>query len=148
MHVHELLDDGIHFNIIGDTMERAIELIAAINCLVIGLSHVVQPRVWADFFMWLRSKGPAGSFANGFLALSFGALIVGFHNVWTGIPAVLTFIGWAQVLKSVIAFVFPQVGLRSMAMASPENARVFVPGGVLLMGVGMLLVYHLVRTAA
>lgn len=128
-------------------MERAIEVIAAINCLVIGLSHVVQPRAWAEFFAWLRSKGPAGSFANGFLSLSFGALIVGFHNVWTGIPAVLTFIGWGQVLKSVVAFVFPHVSLRSMANASPERAWVFVPGGVMLMGIGGLLVYHLVASA-
>jgi hypothetical protein len=128
-------------------MERAIEVIAAINCLVIGLSHVVQPRAWVDFFTWLRSKGPAGSFANGFLSLSFGALIVGFHNVWTGIPAVLTFIGWAQVAKSVVAFVFPRVGLKSMANASPDKAWVFVPGGVLLMGIGGLLVYHLVASA-
>ncbi|HEU4557999.1 MAG TPA: hypothetical protein VFS20_09125 [Longimicrobium sp.] len=128
-------------------MERAIEVIAAINCLVIGLSHVVRPHAWVDFFAWLRSKGPAGSFANGFLSLSFGALIVGFHNVWTGIPAVLTFIGWAQVLKSVTAFVFPQVGLKSMANATHERAWIFVPGGVLLMGIGGLLVYHLVTTA-
>src|SRR5688500_17374981 len=128
-------------------MERAIEYIAAINCIVIGLSHVVQPRAWAEFFMWLRSKGPAGSFANGFLSLSFGALIVGFHDVWTGIPAVLTLLGWGQVLKSVVAFVFPQVALRSMARVTPENARIFVAPGAVLMAFGLLLAYHLATSA-
>ncbi|HET7233105.1 MAG TPA: hypothetical protein VFJ16_24055 [Longimicrobium sp.] len=126
-------------------MERAIELFAAINFLVIGISHVVQPRAWAEFFGWLRSKGLAGSFVNGFLSLWFGSLIVGFHNVWTGIPAVLTFIGWAQVVKGTLAFVYPQLGLRSMALVSPEHARRFVAPGMLLAGIGGLLVYHLVR---
>jgi uncharacterized protein YjeT (DUF2065 family) len=128
-------------------MERAIEYFAAINCIVIGLSHVVQPRAWAEFFTWLRSKGPAGSFVNGFLSLWFGALIVGFHDVWTGIPAVLTLIGWGQVAKGVVAFVFPQVGLRSMARVTPENARIFVAPGAVLMAVGGLLAYHLVASA-
>jgi hypothetical protein len=130
------------------TMERAIESVAAISCIVIGLSHVVQPRAWAEFFIWLRGKGPAGSFVNGFLSLSFGALIVGFHDVWTGIPAVLTLLGWAQVAKSVVAFVFPRVALRSMARVTPENARMFIAPGVVLMAVGGLLAYHLVASAA
>lgn len=128
-------------------MERAIEYVAAINCMVIGLSHVVQPRAWAEFFVWLRGKGAAGSFANGFLSLSFGSLIVGFHNVWVGIPAVLTLLGWAQVVKSVVAFVFPRVGLRSMDRVTPENARMFVAPGVVLMGIGGLLAYHLIASA-
>jgi hypothetical protein len=127
-------------------MERAIELFAAINFLVIGISHVVQPRAWAEFFGWLRGKGLAGSFVNGFLSLWFGSLIVGFHNVWTGIPAVLTCIGWAQVVKGTLAFVHPRLGLRSMAMLSPENAqRLLVAPGMLLAALGGLLVYHLVR---
>jgi hypothetical protein len=128
-------------------MERAIEYVAAINCIVIGLSHVVQPRAWAEFFIWLRAKGAAGSFANGFLSLSFGSLIVGFHNVWVGIPAVLTLLGWAQVAKSVVAFVHPQAGLRSMARVTPENARDFVAAGAVLLAIGGLLAYHLIASA-
>lgn len=129
-------------------MEGAIQCFAAINCLVIGLSHVVQPHAWVEFFAWLRGKGRAGSFANGFLSLSFGALIVSFHNVWTGIPAVLTFIGWGQVVKGLVAFVFPRAGLRSMAIATPGNARKFVAAGLVLMAVGALLVWHLVVAGA
>jgi uncharacterized membrane protein len=64
-------------------VEKAIEMYAAVNFLVIGLSHLLQPRVWVDFFTWLRSKGHAGVFVNGFLSLGFGSIIVSFHNVWT-----------------------------------------------------------------
>ena len=40
-------------------MERATEIFAAIQLLVIGLSHVFQPRAWVEFFLWLREKGQA-----------------------------------------------------------------------------------------
>jgi hypothetical protein len=89
-------------------VERGIELFAALNFLVIGLSHLLQPRVWVDFFVWLRSKGHAGVFANGMLSLSFGSIIVSFHNVWGGLPTVLTVIGWAQVTKGFVSLVAPQ----------------------------------------
>ena len=83
-------------------MEKATEIFAAAYMTVIGLSHVVQPRTWVDFFVWLRGKGHAGVFANGFLSLSFGAFIVAFHNVWVGLPVLLTLFGWAQVLKGLL----------------------------------------------
>jgi hypothetical protein len=37
-------------------MERSIELLAAIMFLVIGLSHILQPRLWAEFFIALRAQ--------------------------------------------------------------------------------------------
>jgi len=64
--------------------------------LVIGLSHVAQPRAWVEFFVWLRGKGHAGVFVNGFLSLGFGSFIVAFHNVWNGLPVILTLLGWGK----------------------------------------------------
>jgi len=62
-------------------MEKATEVFvfAAVSLLVIGLSHVAQPRVRVEFFVYLRGKGPAGVFVNGFLCLGFGAFIVAFR---------------------------------------------------------------------
>src|SRR5215207_9144399 len=111
-------------------MERGIELLAAIQCLVIGLSHLAQPHAWVEFFVWLRGKGHAGVFANGFLSLWFGSLSVAFHNVWDGLPTVVTVLGWAQVLKGLVAFVLPQVAMRGLARVSPERAWEFVAAGV------------------
>jgi hypothetical protein len=123
----------------GEFMERAIEFLAAIQCLVIGLSHVAQPRGWVEFFVWLRGKGHAGVFANGFLSLWFGSVIVAFHNTWEGLPAVLTFLGWAQVFKAFVNFVLPQVAMRGLARVSPERAREFVAAGVVLLALSGLL---------
>jgi uncharacterized protein YjeT (DUF2065 family) len=122
-------------------MERSIEVFAAINFLIIGVSHLTQPAAWKSFFALLASKGEAGAFVNGFITLSMGSLIVAFHNVWTGIPTVLTVLGWLYVLKSLIIFVVPGAGLKSLRMAASKNTRLFVAPGVMLIVVGLLLLY-------
>ena len=88
-------------------MEKSTELFAAISFLVIGLSHVAQPRAWVDLFIRLRELGHPGVFAVAFMSLPFGTFIVAFHNVWTGLPIVLTILGWAQVLKGAPLFHLP-----------------------------------------
>jgi hypothetical protein len=122
-------------------MERATEIFAAVQCTVVGLSHIAQPRAWVEFFVWLRGKGHAGVFANGFLSLWFGSIIVAFHNVWVGLPTVLTVLGWAQVLKGLVSFVLPQVSMRGLARVSPERAWEFVVAGVVLLAVSAVLWY-------
>ena len=122
-------------------MERAVEIFAAVHFTVIGLSHVLQPRVWVEFFVWLRSRGHAGVFVNGFLSLGFGSVIVAFHNVWSGLPMILTLIGWAQVLKALLSFVAPRLAMRSLERVRPERAWEFAAPGVLLLGLGAMLWY-------
>ena len=122
-------------------MEQAIEILAAIQCLVIGLSHIAQPRAWVEFFVRLRGMGHAGVFANGFLSLWFGSIIVAFHNVWEGLPTILTVLGWAQVLKALVSFVLPHLALRSLARVSPERAKEFVWAGIVLVALGAVFGY-------
>ena len=122
-------------------MERATEVFAAVFLLVIGLSHVAQPRAWVEFFVWLRGKGHAGVFVNGFLSLGFGSFIVAFHNVWNGLPVILTLLGWAQVLKGLLSFVAPQVALWGLARVSSERAWQFVVGGALALALSAALWY-------
>ena len=128
-------------------MERAIEIYTGIQFLVIGLSHLFQPRAWVDFFVLLRSKGIPGVFANAFLSLVFGSVIVGFHNVWTGLPMVLTLMGWAQILKSLIGFVFPQLSMRSLERVSAERAWEFQAGGIVSLAISGLMAYLVLRTS-
>ena len=124
-------------------MERAIQIFAVINLVVIGLSHVAQPRAWAEFFVALREKGDRGVFVVGFMSLAFGSLIVAFHNVWSGLPIVLTILGWAQVLKGLVYFTFPSYGLRKLGIVDVERARMFVWPGLALLVIAGLLGYHL-----
>jgi hypothetical protein len=114
-------------------MERSIELFAAVNFLVIGLSHMVRPKVWAEFFMRLRGWGLAGVFVNGFIGLSMGSIIVAFHNLWVGPATILTVFGWAQVIKALLNFTVPQIGMRAMGRVSPKRSGEFVGAGLVLL---------------
>lgn len=128
-------------------MTRAIEILAVIQFVVIGSSHIVARHGWVDFYLWLRDKGTAGVFANGFLSLSAGALFVAFHPVWSGIPLALTVFGILNVAKAGQCFLLPAIGMRSMQRVSHERAHEFAVMGGVLLGLAAVLTFHLVRTA-
>ena len=113
-------------------MESSIEMLAAIAFLMIGISHIAQPRGWAEFFILLRRQGVAGVFAVALVTLPMGLLIVTFHNIWTGLPAVLTIIGWGFCAKCVLYLTFPRVGLAALAQISVDRPNKFVAAGVML----------------
>jgi uncharacterized protein YjeT (DUF2065 family) len=125
---------------------EGVETFAALYFLVIGLSHVVQPRAWVELFRMLQGYGRAGAFMEGFLSLALGAFIVAFHNVWSGPEIVLTLIGWAQVAKGALRFVAPQLGLRAYEKVSLERAWQFQVGGVLSIAIGIFLAFLIVRS--
>jgi len=124
-------------------MELAIQKLIIICYLVIGLSHVFQHRAWAEFFIRLREKGETGNFLNAFLNLPMGALIVAFHNVWSGIPIVLTIMGWGYCVKGSIYFVYPKLGLRMLARVKVEKSREFIAPGAFMVVYACLLAYSI-----
>jgi hypothetical protein len=120
-------------------MERSVEVLAIILFGALGLSHILQPKAWAAFFVLLRSKGEAGAFVDGFLNLPLGGVIVAFHNTWSGIPAVLTLVGWCLLIKGLIRFCAPKQALRMMARVSVERSWEFqVAGAALVVFAGLL----------
>jgi len=127
-------------------MERAIEILAVIQLTIIGLSHIVHHRAWAEFFIWLRSKGEPGVFANGLLSLTAGSLIFSFHRVWSGIPLVLTVFGILNILKAGNCFLFPALAMRSMQRVSLARSREFVVAGALSLAIAAVLAYGLVTS--
>ena len=122
-------------------MERSVEVLAVILSGVIGLSHILQPRAWAEFFILLRSKGEAGAFVDGLLNLPLAGIIIAFHNVWSGIPAVLTVVGWCLLIKSLIRFCAPKLALRMMSRVSVERSWEFQVAGAALVALGGLIGY-------
>lgn len=120
-------------------MERSVEVLAVILFGVTGLSHLLQPKAWVEFFILLRGKGEAGVFVDGFLNLQMAGIIIGFHNVWSGIPVVLTVVGWCLLFKSLLRFCLPKYGLMMMARVSVERAWEFqVAGAGLLVLAGVI----------
>ena len=122
-------------------MERSVEVLAIVLGGILGLSHILQPKAWVDFFILLRSKGQPGAFVDGFLNLPLGGVIVGFHNTWSGIPLVLTLVGWGLLIKSVIRFCAPKLALRMMARVSVERSWEFQVAGTALVALAALLGY-------
>ena len=127
-------------------MELAVMKLAIICFFVIGVSHILQPRVWAQFFINMHGKGAVGSFLNALLHLPMGVLIVSSHNVWSGLPIVLTLIGWGLVLKSSIYFIFPSHGVKMLARVSLERSWEFIVAGVFSVGISGLLIFSLLQS--
>ena len=125
-------------------LERALEIFAVIHLGLMGLSHIVQHRAWAEFFILLRGKGYAGVFVHGFLSLGFGAMILGFHRVWSGIPMVLTIVGVLYLVKSLQCFLLPEVSMRSLNRVTLDGSRMFVGAGVMFLVVAGTVVVGLV----
>ncbi len=126
-------------------MELAVTKLAIICFFVTGVSHIVQPRVWAQFFIDMHRKGEVGSFQNGLLHFPLGALIVAFHNVWHGLPTVLTLVGWGLLLKSFIYFIFPRHAVKMLARVSVQRSWEFVVAGVFSLCLSLLLIFSLLR---
>src|ERR1044072_20240 len=124
-------------------MTTSVEKLTALFFLVTGLSHLLQPRVWVQFFIMLREKGEVGSFLNGLVHFPLGAFIVAFHNVWHGIPMIVTIIGWGLVLKSILYFTWPRHGVRMLGTIKMERSWHFVVAGVGSVVLGGVILYPL-----
>jgi hypothetical protein len=124
-------------------VERAAEWFALVTCLVVGLSHLMQPQAWAEAFAALHRLGKPGAFTNGGLSLLPGAVFVTTHPVWSGPAMVLTLLGWLLVLKGAVCFLAPELALRGMGRAGAGKGREFTGGGLLLLAVAGVLGYVL-----
>jgi len=122
-------------------MGRSVEMLAVVLFGMIGLSHIVQPKAWVEFFILLRGKGEPGAFMEGFLNLPLAAFIVGFHNIWSGIPVVLTLVGWGLLIKSTIRFCAPKLGVKLMGRVSMERSWEFQVAGAGLVFLAVVIGY-------
>jgi hypothetical protein len=122
-----------------------VEVFAIIHLTTMGLSHIMAHRVWAEFFILLRERGHAGVFVVGILSLGFGSIIAAFDWVWSGVPLILTLLGWIQVLKGLLYLCVPAYGLRKLGLVSIERSRMFIVPGVLLLAVASLLTWNLLK---
>jgi len=122
-------------------MEREMQVFVAVNFFVIGLSHIFQRSAWVEYFAKLHSLGRLGPFAEGFLYLNCGALIVSFHNVWTFPEVVLTLIGWVYIVKALFRFVAPAAVLRTYEKMGMKRAWQIQAAGGFLLALSAFLVF-------
>jgi hypothetical protein len=94
----------------------------------------------------LREKGEVGSILNGLLHFPLGALIVSFHNVWQGIPMVVTIMGWGLVIKSLLYLTYPKHGMRVLSQVTLERSWGFVVAGFVAVGLSGLIAFSLLNS--
>ena len=124
-------------------MERAVQWYTLITCLVIGLSHIVHGRAWAELFAALHRLGKPGAFMNGALSLIPGAVFVAVHHVWSGPAIVITLLAWLLLIKGTLCFLVPDLALRSLAKAGTYRGRQFAVGGLFLWAIAAAAGYAL-----
>jgi len=129
-------------------MEIGIEKFVALCCIAIGLSHIFQARAWAQLFISWREKGDVGGLYTGLLHFQFGALIVAFHNVWHGIPMVVTLLGWSWTLKGLLYLTYPKHAIRMLGRVSLERSWEFIVAGAVLFVIGLVIIYSLITRNA
>lgn len=113
---------------------------------LMGLSHILQPGLWRNYFVHLQTSSPGCTavITRTFsLELWPALLIVVFHQVWTGPALLLTVYGHALMVKATIAMLAPRMGMRSLRMAARSDRQFQIAGGALV-GLGALCAFLVV----
>ena len=126
-------------------MTRALAIFAVIQLTIVGISHIVHHRAWAEFFIQLRTLGYRGVFLHGLLSLAFGSMILAFHPLWSGLPLVLTIVGVLYLMKTVQCFVLPGMSMGSLNRVTLERSRVFVGVGFVFLAIALVTTIGLLR---
>src|SRR5258705_7070756 len=108
-------------------MEILIEKIFAFVFLLIGLSHLLQPGRWSEFFSWLRARS-FGAFIVIIYTLPVAVVIIAFHNDWDLRPAFfVTIAGWIMLVKCVIYALYPS-SFNRVATKGASNKGIAIAG--------------------
>ena len=113
----------------------------SVSLLVVGVSHLVQPSLWRDFFLRIKDTGVAGIIIAMY-TLPQGLLIVLGHNIWVlDIPVIITICGWGMTIKSILYAIVPSRA-DAVIPTGPNAHRKYAWGGALMIPVSLLLIWH------
>lgn len=130
------------------SLTHAIEFFTAINVFIIGLSHMLQPKVWVDFFLFLHSKKQVGNIFNALISLGMGSFILSLHFVWEWPAVIVTVYGLLQLIKGSVYLLAPSVGLKSIGKVSHNQANKFAGVGIIMVILSIIITYNLVIDGA
>jgi len=125
--------------------EHSIQVFGFINLLIIGISMLVRPVFWSNFFAWLARQGEAGGLAYGCICLSFGSLVVAFHRVWHGPLVIYTMLGWGDVVLGMICLFMPAIGLQIVTWAATDRPTVCRLCGLICLAVAVIIAAALIQ---
>ena len=120
-----------------------IEKVAAVFFLIVGLSYLLNARVWVEFAKSLLSE-PQRMLPVLWVTLPIGLIIIFVHNIWTGWSIIVTLIGWVLTIKSAFYLLFPQIVKVFSGLSDEALRRNVLGGGVFMTVLGALLVFRYV----
>lgn len=112
---------------------------AGLYMLAAGIGLFVDPERFGSIMEEFLASA-ALTYIAAMAALIFGAVIVSFHNVWTGPAAILvTLIGWGALVEGALLLAAPAWFLGLFAPLA-ANARLMRGFGALTVALGVFLI--------
>jgi uncharacterized protein YjeT (DUF2065 family) len=122
--------------------ELVLQKIFALVFVIIGLSHIVQPKAWAEFFTVVKNTGVAGLIIAMY-TLPVGLVLVVTHNRWGwDWPVLLTLAGWGMTVKGAVYIVAPAVADRALSRFEKQPRRFMQAGGGISALIGIVLTWR------
>jgi hypothetical protein len=91
--------------------------------LIMGLSHLLQPKLWVRFFEVVKQSGVAAIIIPMY-TLPFGLVLIATHNIWRwDWPLFLTIAGWGMTIKSAAYLLVPTLADRMLAKKMATTPR-------------------------
>jgi uncharacterized protein YjeT (DUF2065 family) len=120
------------------SMSPSLQQAVALAFVIVGLSHLLHGRRWAQFFEPIF-QNDGGPFLIAILTLPIGLVLVFAHNVWSWDGRVLlTLYGWCATIKGTLYFLVPALPQR-LATKRIRQPRHFAYAGLVLLAWGLLM---------
>lgn len=124
-------------------MEHAVQMMAGIAFVVLGVSYLTKTADWIDWLAALQEKGRRGSLSLGLWAVIGGGFVLAFHPVWQGVPLILTLLGTLAVIKGTTLLLFPGWMPGKLARLSAHFERIIRIKAALTLALGLALLWDL-----
>jgi len=119
-----------------------IQAVFAPAFLLMGLSHLVQPRLWVRFFDVVGKTGLAAAIIP-IYTLPFALVLIVAHNVWVwDWPLFLTIAGWGMTIKCAMYLLMPGLTDRMLAKKMVKTPRTFQLAGAIMAFLGGVLTWQ------
>ncbi|MCY4033266.1 MAG: hypothetical protein OXF19_04475 [Hyphomicrobiales bacterium] len=103
-------------------IEQGISFWVGFTLVVVSLASLLHPHNIVQLLRDIGERAASLTPLIGWLSLSFGAFILGFHWRWDGLAMVLTIVGLLSTAKGVLSILAPKAfGATIAAMAQQEE---------------------------
>lgn len=106
---------------------------------VVGLGLLTNRKYYQKMIEQFM-KTPSLIYLNGIVSLVVGMAVIANHNYWeTGWPLAITVLGWAMIIRGMVAVVFPKQIVKAAHVHTHDS--LFSLSAVLALVLGLMFTY-------